>query len=182
MDYYRQNQLPATVRRYRQYKHPFQDWLINTAIQRGIEIANVAINQARKGIGKNEYKLHIAKQKQVVNAIAAADAPLVDTSGINDLNDAIRRRKEVSQYHKYNNTADERHASMENDLEELMATLRNLVPPKRRPRDREDAKETYVVVFLSSAKSRQEEQEALLEKAQEQDESENIQEHQKHTL
>jgi hypothetical protein len=87
MDYYRQNQLPETVRRYRQYTHQYQDWLINIAMQRNIEIAEVATKQARKGNHKNVYKLHIDEREVIVSVLAATKAPLMDTSGINDLKD-----------------------------------------------------------------------------------------------
>jgi hypothetical protein len=179
MDYYRLNELPETVRRYRQFTHQFQDWLIKIATQRNIEIANVATKQARKGDRKNVYKLHIDEQKVIVSALAATDALLVDTSGINDLNDGIRMRKEVTRYHKYNNTADEGHDFIDGNLKGLLAALRNLVPSTRRPRDRRDAKQTYVVVSLPSLDSSQDEQEVLLKKAEEQNLPDNIQQHQK---
>jgi hypothetical protein len=179
MDYYRQNQLSEMVRRYRQYTHQFQDWLINIATQRNIEIANVATKQARKGKHKNVYKLHIDEQKVIVSALADTNTPLADTSGINDLNDAIRMRKEVTQYHKYNHTADEGHDFIDGNLAGLMAALRNLVPSTRRPQDCKDAKQTYVIVALPSPKSSQDEQAALLKKAQEQDIPDSTHEYQK---
>jgi hypothetical protein len=171
MDYYRHNQLAETVRCYQQFTSQFQTWLVNTAVQRGIEVASIVNNPTKKAKYKKTYNLPVENQEEIVNAVAAVAAPLMDISGLDDLRDALRLRKEVTEYHKYRNTADEGHEFINGNLEDLMATLRNILPPERRPRERQDKKPTFVYVRWSST-STQVNQDALLEKAQEQGELE----------
>ena len=175
MDYYRQNELPETVRRYKTYTEQFQTWLLKTALQRGIEIANIVSDQAKKGKGRDQssYKLPVDKQEQLVNAIAATSAPLTDTSGLNDLADALRSRKEVAQYHRNNNLADAGHSFFNRNLESFRATLQNLVPNLYGARQREDEEPAFIFVRFSTQNTtsdEQDEQDELLEEMRKQDE------------
>jgi hypothetical protein len=172
MDYYRRNELPETVKRYKTYTDQFQAWLLKTAFQRGVEIANVVTDQAKKRKTKKGHRIPLQKQEQLVNAIAATSVPLADTSGLNDLDDAIRSRKEVTQYHKHHNTADLGHEYFNGNLESLMAVLKALVPGRKKARDRNDDRPTFVIIQLPSGpKTSQDEQDDLLEKIRERDKS-----------
>jgi hypothetical protein len=165
MDYYRQNELPETVKRYKTYTDQFQAWLLKTAFQRGVEIANVVTDQAKKKKNKKGYRIPLQKQAQLVNAIAATSVPLADTSGLDDLGDAIRSRREVTQYHKHNNTADPGHEYFNGSLEALMAVLKHLVPDINKARNGENDTPTLVFITLPSESSKsQDEQDDLLDK------------------
>ncbi|KAI4659796.1 uncharacterized protein J4E79_006332 [Alternaria viburni] len=170
MDYYRQNELPETVKRYKTYTDQFQAWLLQTAFQRGVEIANVVADQAKKKKNKKGYRIPLQKQEQLVNAIAATSIPLADTSGIDDLGDAIRSRKEVTQYHKQNNTADLGHEYFNGSLEALMAVLKDLVPGINKARNGKTDTSTLVFIqFPAESNKSQDEQDDLLEKMRKRD-------------
>jgi hypothetical protein len=47
MDAYRQHELPETVKRYKKYTDQFQEWLMTTAVQRGVESAAQIVEQAK---------------------------------------------------------------------------------------------------------------------------------------
>jgi hypothetical protein len=170
MDYYRRNELPETVKRYKTYTEQFQAWLLKTGIQRGVELANIVADQAKKKKSKKGYRIPLQEQEQLVNAITATSVPLADTSGINDLEDAIRSRREVTQYHKHNNTADLGHEYFSGSLETLMASLKVLVPGMNKARNRKNDTPTFVFIQLPTGpKTSQDEQDDLLKKMREQD-------------
>ncbi|KAL1793051.1 hypothetical protein ACET3X_008033 [Alternaria dauci] len=172
MDHYRRNELPETVKRYKTYTDQFQAWLLKIGIQRGLELANVVADQAKKKKSKKGYRIPLQKQEELVNAIAATSVPLTDTSGINDLGDAIRSRREVTQYHRHNNTADIGHEYFNGSLEALMASLKVLVPGMNKARDHKNETTTYVFIQLPTGpKTSQDEQDDLLEKMRKQDQT-----------
>ncbi|KAE8847141.1 hypothetical protein HRS9122_04048 [Pyrenophora teres f. teres] len=130
MDPYRRNELPETVRRYKAYTDQFEQWLIKTAIQREVEVAELIKTQAEKKRGKKGYRLVIEQQKSLVEAIASTNTPLKDTSELLDLSDAIRSRREVAEYHRFQNCEDDGHAYFNSNLEGFMTSLSRLVVPK----------------------------------------------------
>lgn len=86
MDQYRQHELPETVRKYKKYTDNFQEWLMQTAIQRGVENAARIAEQAKKrSKGKKKYKISTQQQEFLVDGIADSEEPLNDTSGLRDL-------------------------------------------------------------------------------------------------
>ncbi|CAA9962388.1 hypothetical protein PTMSG1_05763 [Pyrenophora teres f. maculata] len=127
MDPYRRNELPETVRRYKAYTDQFEQWLIKTAIQREVEVAELIKTQAKNNNGKKGYRLAIEQQKSLVEAIASTNTPLRDTSGLLDLSDAIRSRREVAEYHRFQNCEDDGHAYFNSNLEGFMTSLSRLV-------------------------------------------------------
>ncbi|KAG9196675.1 hypothetical protein G6011_01796 [Alternaria panax] len=172
MDYYRRNELPETVKRYKTYTDQFQVWLLKTGTQRGVELANVVADQTKKKKSKKGYRIPLQKQEQLVNAIAATSVPLADTSGINDLGDAIRSRREVTQYHRYNNTADLGHEYFNGSLEALMTALKVLVPGMNKTQNCTNDTPTFVFIQLpTGSKTSQDEQDELLEKMRKRDKS-----------
>jgi hypothetical protein len=80
------NELPETVRKYKKYTENFQEWLMQTAVQRGVENAARIAEQAKKrGKGKKKYKISTEQQEFLVDGIAETEEPLEDTSGLRDL-------------------------------------------------------------------------------------------------
>jgi hypothetical protein len=172
MEYYRRNELPETVKRYKAYTDQFQAWLVKTAVQRGVEAANFVEEQAKKvkgNKGKTGHKISIEKQGQLVKAITATNHPLSDTSGLVDLGDAIRSRREVIQFHKFNNTADEGHMFFNENLESILASLKTLLPVM--PKERKVKPRTVIYVQFSSNTSTEDNNEALLEEVQKQEDT-----------
>ena len=73
MDYYRRNELPETVKRYKTYTEQFQAWLLKTGIQRGVELANIVADQAKKKKSKKGYRIPLQEQEiWVTNTSAGA--------------------------------------------------------------------------------------------------------------
>jgi hypothetical protein len=148
MDAYRQHELPETVKRYKQYTDAFQEWLMKTAVQRGVESAAQIAEQAKiKKKGKKAYKMSAAQQQTLVDGIASSKEPLSDTSGLRDLQDAIRSRKEVTQYHKHSSTWDAGHAFFNVVLESAhtkLTTFISLIPVMLKSQDLEDEASTFI--------------------------------------
>jgi hypothetical protein len=181
MEYYRRNELPETVKRYKAYTDQFQAWLVKTAVQRGVEAANYVEEQAKKvrgNKGKKGHRISIENQGQLVKAITATNDPLSDTSGLLDLGDAIRSRKEVIQFHKFNNTADEGHMFFNENLESILASLKTLLPVM--PKERKVKPPTLLYVQFSSNTSTEDNNEALLEEVQMQEDSQTYDDSQAH--
>lgn len=80
MDQYRKHELPETVRKYKKYTENFQEWLVQTVIQRGVENAARIAEQAKK-----KYKISTEQQEFLVDSIAETVEPLEDTSGLRAL-------------------------------------------------------------------------------------------------
>jgi hypothetical protein len=76
MDFYRRNELPETVKRYKQYTDNFQEWLMKMAVQRGVEQAAQIAEQAKKKKGKKTYKMSTEQQQILVDGIAESKEPL----------------------------------------------------------------------------------------------------------
>lgn len=129
MEYYQYNELPNTVKRYKYYTKSFQEWLINTAVKRGLECAKQLANQ----VGTNSQKqITIVEQNRLIDEITRTRMPLTDTSGLLDLGDAIRARKEVQYFHRLQGSADVNHDFFLHDVLEdarsKFSALSNLVP------------------------------------------------------
>lgn len=154
MDYYRRNELPETVHRYKTYTNSFQEWLLKTAINRNIEHAIHVAEQvkAKKRRDKRSYKISVDQQERLVNAIAETGRPLTDTSGLLDLDDAIRSRKEIAKYHKLTQSQDAGHAFFNGALEAFrtkLAAIISLVPTIRKTHDLADEVSTHIHVYFS---------------------------------
>lgn len=121
---------------------------MKTAVQRGVESAAQIAEQARtKKKGKKAYKMSAAQQQILVDGIASSKEPLVDTSGLRDLQDAIRSRKEVTQYHKHSSTWDAGHAFFNVVLESAhskLTTFIGLIPVMLKSQDLEDEASTFL--------------------------------------
>ncbi|EDU45307.1 hypothetical protein Alg130_04042 [Pyrenophora tritici-repentis] len=166
------NELPETVRRYKAYTDQFEQWLIKTAIQREVEVAEIINTKAQKNKGKKGYRLAIGQQKQLVEAIASTNTPLNDTSGLLDLSDAIRSRKEVAEYHRFQNSEDDGHAYFNLNLEGFMTSLSRLVVPKmfRSEEPKEKSPVTYLLRFGGPDTVAEEQNERLKKMREEEDE------------
>jgi hypothetical protein len=147
MDYYRQNELPETVKRYKTYTDGFQEWLMKTAIQRGVEnAAQIAEQAKKKKKSKKSYKISTEQQKILVDGIAGTKGPLVDTSGLRDLEDAIRSRKEVTQFHKLAQSGDTGHSFFNSVFQNAHSKLTNLIaiiPVRLKAQGLEDNASTF---------------------------------------
>ncbi|KAJ4301021.1 hypothetical protein N0V90_003110 [Kalmusia sp. IMI 367209] len=119
MNYYGINELPETYKRYKTYTNDFETWLMKAAKRRGLEIAaqaeadakDAAVKQKEKK-GRRHIKPYRILQKDILpiaQAVANSGMPLDDISGLTDLNDAIRARKEVGEWYRYNKKSDEQH-------------------------------------------------------------------------
>jgi hypothetical protein len=104
--------------------------------------------QRRRKKGKKSYKISAEQQKTLVDGIADSKGPLKDTSGLRDLKDAIRSRKEVTQYHKLSKTLDAGHAFFNVVLDsahsKLTAFLR-LIPAMLELYDLDDEASSFAV-------------------------------------
>jgi hypothetical protein len=151
MDSYRRNELPETVKRYKKYTDNFQEWLMRTAIQRGVEQAAQIAEQATKKKGKKTYKMSTEQQQILVNGVANSKEPLKDTSGLRDLNDAIRSRKEIALFHKFSGTMDAGHAFFNVVLEgaqSKLTTFISCIPVLLKSQDLEDEASTFTFVHF----------------------------------
>jgi hypothetical protein len=153
MEYYRQNELPETVKRYKTYTDSFQEWLMKTAIQRGVENAAQIAEQAKtKKKSKKTYKISTAQQNILVDGIAGKKGPLVDTSGLRDLEDAIRSRKEVTQFHKLAQSGDTGHSFFNSVLQNAHSKLTNLIaiiPVRLKAQGLEDNASTFAFYLFN---------------------------------
>lgn len=137
------------MRRYTQYTDSFQEWLLETALQRNVENARLIDEQAKKKKGKKTYKITTEEHERLVDAIVSSNQPLDNTSGLRDLQDAIPSRKEIAQYHKVQNTADSGQTFFNNILETTQAKIPGLIKlfhVALKAHDIEDA-EPIIVVY-----------------------------------
>ena len=144
MDFYRRNELPETVKRYKTYTDQFQDWLLQTAMARQVEWATHIGEQ--KGTRRKGYKISIEEQERLVDGIAGTKTSLMDVSGLAHLGDAIRSRKEITQYYKLLEKADEGHAYFNRTLDSFMTTLKKLMPAFYQAQDIDDEASNFIVV------------------------------------
>jgi hypothetical protein len=153
MDFYQRNELPETVKRYKMYTDAFQEWLMETAIQRGVEnAAHIAEQAKRKKKGKKSYKISVEQQEILVDGIAYTNEPLIDTSGLRDLQDAIRSRKEVTQFHELSRSLDTGHSFFNSVLENAhtrLAKLITLIPMRLKAQELEDDASTFTVCLFN---------------------------------
>jgi hypothetical protein len=158
MDSYRRHELPDTVKRYKAFTNQFQKWLLQTAKQRKAECAAHFGEQAKQTngvMGKKGYRLTNEEQKELVNAIVSTSIPLHDTSGLLDLRDAIRLRKEITQFHKINETADEGHGYFDANLRGFMTVLKRLMPGVYPDQDLEVKSDEFICVKLGKKQEEQ---------------------------
>lgn len=140
MDYYRLNELPETYKKCKAYTEKFETWLINVANSRGLEVAAAQAQAAaqeadskrrgRKGRASKPPKILTKDMLPLVEALAESE-PHEDISGLNDLNDAIRTRKEVTNYYRVRNQGDEGHSFFINMLGNVRDTLNAWLLPIR---------------------------------------------------
>ncbi|KAF2441211.1 hypothetical protein P171DRAFT_524169 [Karstenula rhodostoma CBS 690.94] len=112
MDYYGMNELPHSYKRYKGLTSCFQKWLINVAKERGLEIASQVEANAEKRKKTGGSKSHRIAMKDLLpmaEAVAKSGQPSKDVSGLVDLNDAIRIRKEVTEWYRLQHKSDEEH-------------------------------------------------------------------------
>jgi hypothetical protein len=161
MDSYRRNELPETVKRYKKYTDAFQEWLMKTAIQRDVENAAQIAEQAKKKKkkGKKTHKISIEQQKVLVDGIADTNEPLLDTSGLRDLEDAIRSRKEVTHFYKLLKAEDTGHSFFNSVLESAQTKLTKLIaliPVRLKAQDLDDDASTFTAFFFNREESEEE--------------------------
>ncbi|KAL5426800.1 hypothetical protein PMIN04_001736 [Paraphaeosphaeria minitans] len=112
MDYYGMNELPYSYKRYKGLTGYFEKWLMNVAKERGLEIANQVEAEAakrKKTGGSKSHHILIKDLLPMAEAVAKSGQPSKDTSGLADLDDAIRIRKEVTQWYRLQHQSDEEH-------------------------------------------------------------------------
>lgn len=127
MEAYRRHELPEAVKRYKSHTDEFQSWLVKIAAQRNIEHTAHNVEQARNSKADKAHSISIEQQMILIDRIAATKQPLQDTSGFRYLKDAIRYRKEVTQYYKTTGMADDGHSFFNGVLEGFLARLKLLV-------------------------------------------------------
>ncbi|CAO2648808.1 Nn.00g097570.m01.CDS01 [Neocucurbitaria sp. VM-36] len=149
MDSYRRNELPETVKRYKTYTDQFQEWLMRTAVQRNVERASQILERAKQPKGRKSSKISIEQQALLVDGIAKTKAPLEDTSGLQDLADAIRSRKEIAEYYKATKTSDVGHTYFSGVLENFKAALKCLLPGMYEAQGVEDEVSNFVIIDFS---------------------------------
>ncbi|KAF2280970.1 uncharacterized protein EI97DRAFT_463387 [Westerdykella ornata] len=112
MDYYKLQELPQTYKQCKKHTEKFEQWFIETARKREIELANYHVDTSKSHSKKGRKKRHkvpVAAYVPIAQEIVKSGVPLDDTSGINDLSDAIRTRKEVTAWHRIHNLSDDGH-------------------------------------------------------------------------
>ncbi|KAF2034725.1 hypothetical protein EK21DRAFT_97359 [Setomelanomma holmii] len=118
MDFYRRNELPENVGRNKLYTDSFQKWLLKIAANRNLEHAALIAEQSKKRKkDKKPHKRSVEQQECLIDAIAETKQLLTDTSWMRDLEDALRLRKEVTQYHRINLSSDAGHDFFDSALE-----------------------------------------------------------------
>jgi hypothetical protein len=112
MDSYRLNELPTTYARCKKYTQDFTEWLFKTARARRIEVdeynKDPAHDYTNKGNRKKEIRIPLHRLVPLAQEIALS-GPIEDKSGLDDLSDAIRTRKEVTQWFKGQGKSDVEH-------------------------------------------------------------------------
>ncbi|KAJ4370545.1 hypothetical protein N0V83_005066 [Neocucurbitaria cava] len=151
MDLYARNELPETVKRYKAYTAQFQEWLILTAVQRNVERASQIWERAKQPKGKKTPNISIEQQARLVDDIAKTRGPLADTSGLRDLSDAIRSRKEITQYYAAIKSSDTGHTHFNGALERCRAILKGMLPSLYETQDVEDESSNFIVTALYNA-------------------------------
>lgn len=106
------NELPNSYKRYKGLTGYFEKWLINVAKERGLEIAHqVEAAAAKRENAGGSKSRHILTRDllPMARAVANSGQPSEDTSGLADLDGAIRIRKEVTQWYRLQHVADQEH-------------------------------------------------------------------------
>ncbi|KAJ4344552.1 uncharacterized protein N0V89_012296 [Didymosphaeria variabile] len=146
MNYYGLNELPETYKRYKSFTDGFEGWLMTTAKQRGLEIAAQAEAAAKaagtkqKKNGKSKsHQIHWKDIKAVAQAVAESGMPSDDTSGLTDLNDAIRLRKEVTEHYRQQQKSDEEHPYFITILTDVRTMFNEWIFPSSKPSEQSNA-------------------------------------------
>lgn len=148
MDYYRKYELPETYQRYKGYTEQFSKWLWDTAEKRGLEIA-----QAQDETVKHKKRrVPVSQLLTMTKEIAGSGVPLDDVSGLADLNDAIRSRKEVKIWYETHARADEGHSFIIGTLIQARQILKDMFHQGVKEHDvyDEDRATTIFVGFTSN--------------------------------
>ncbi|KAL1595816.1 hypothetical protein SLS60_009506 [Paraconiothyrium brasiliense] len=145
VNYYGLNELPETYKRYKTFTNGFEGWLMKIAKQRGLEIAAQA-EAAAKAAGTNwkkngkskSHPIHLKDIKAVAQAVTDSGVPSEDTSGLTYLNDAIRLRKEVTEYYLQQQKSDEEHPYFTTILTDVRTIFSEWVLPSK-PSEQDNA-------------------------------------------
>lgn len=135
MDRYRLQELPETYKRYKTFTSDFEGWLMETAKNRGLEVAAQAEaaakakERSRKGKRGKPYKILAKDLLPVAQAVAGSGQPDQDRSGLTDLNDAIRMRKEITDYYRHQSKSDEGHPFFITILSNVRDVLKAWISP-----------------------------------------------------
>jgi hypothetical protein len=136
MDYYGMNELPNSYKRYKGLTGYFEKWLMNTAKDRGLEIAAQVEAAAATQKKNGESKRHHIPTKDLLpmaKAVAKSGQPSRDVSGLADLTDAIRIRKEVTEWYRLQQKSDVQHPFFISVLSDVRKVLKDwiFVAPKQ---------------------------------------------------
>ncbi|KAF2876853.1 hypothetical protein BDV95DRAFT_468050, partial [Massariosphaeria phaeospora] len=106
------NEFPSTYRSYKAYTTKFTGWLVKTAEKRGLELQTQVSKggKTKNRKGTSVHTLKIWMYEEIAQYIIDAGEPLEDDSGLKDLEDAIRSRKEVMSWYKVKQQEDEAHS------------------------------------------------------------------------
>ncbi|KAF2109098.1 hypothetical protein BDV96DRAFT_605172 [Lophiotrema nucula] len=156
MDYYRAHELPETYKKCKAYTDNFSKWLIKTAKARGIEYQEEQkkwqeSNPKKNSRRKPKHKVPINELVPLAKLIAKTNVPIEDVTGLLDLADAIRARKEVTQYYKQRAKCDEEHPFFISKLVEVKDILWSLFPSRDHD-DVIDESQTFTVVMITPTK------------------------------
>ncbi|KAF1971508.1 hypothetical protein BU23DRAFT_600344 [Bimuria novae-zelandiae CBS 107.79] len=144
MDYYRINELPETAKRYKTYTKDFEKWLLKTAKKRGLEIAAQAEAAAKEASAKQKKKNGRSKEYHILTkdlvplaeALVNSGIPVEDKSGLADLNDALRLRKEVNEWYRQKKISDEQHPFFNSILSDVRSLFKDWVFDSSKNTDR----------------------------------------------
>ncbi|KAF2657315.1 hypothetical protein K491DRAFT_626735, partial [Lophiostoma macrostomum CBS 122681] len=166
MDYYKHQEFPQTYIRCKTYTEQFADWLVKTAAKREIERAKIfelnAQNEASVRPAKNKRR---KKYKVPVNGfVSLAEDIVKDTQatgvvpdglkmGLMDLDDAIRYRKEVTQWYRCQSKADEQHPYFTAKLVQIKNLFLSLNSLFKGAKQEHDIDEEPVHIFVDFSAS-----------------------------
>lgn len=153
MDSYRHNELPSTYNRCKAYTEQFCKWLVKTAESRGITVeADLEddFHGHTQNRGCRKHKVKVQQFIPIAKEIVNSGVPLDDTSGLRDLRDAIRTRKEVTAWYRHNGASDVEHPFFIGLLIQALAVLSNTFRNIPKEHDMPDEKVAIIANFDQS--------------------------------
>lgn len=153
MEYYRLNELPETYKRYKTFTDGFEKWMIKVGKQRGLEIAEQAEAAALAAAAKEKKKNGRPKSYNILKkdmlpmaeAIAESGIPDEDVSGLADLKDAIRLRKEVNEWYRHMKLSDEQHPLFISLLDHVLKIL----DPRKKLGGKKPSRKTGITILFN---------------------------------